>query len=193
MKTLASGVATAFASGQVAIVQLVHLAFGSGVVALNTSTWDLLYGGVTYQGAAGLGSISAVTDKPGEVQGLTLEIFGDAANIALALDASDIVQGTVCTIRTAVVDLSSESAITVLDAPVEWTGTLDTMSIAEDGQQCSIRVSAESRAVDLLRGTPWMLTNEEQHLVNATDSSFSYIVDQIDKPVVWPAKAFFYQ
>ena len=193
MKTLAGGVATAFAGGAVAIVQLVHLAFSSGTVALNTSTWDLVFDGVTYQGAAGLGSISSVTDKPGEVQGLTLEIFGDAANIALALDASDIVQGTACTIRTAVVDLSSESAITVLDAPIEWTGTLDTMSIGEDGQQCSIRVTAESRAVDLLRGTPWMLTNEEQHLVNATDSSFSYIVDQIDKPVVWPAKAFFYQ
>lgn len=193
MKTLASGVATALASGQVAIVQLVHLAFSIGAVALNTSTWTLVFGGVTYQGARGLGTISAVTDKPGEVQGITLEVFGDAANIALALDASDIVQGTVCTIRTAVVDISSESAITVLDAPIEWTGTLDTMSIGEDGQQCSIRVSAESRAVDLLRGTPWMYTNEEQHLVTATDSSFSFVVDQIDKPVVWPAKAFFYQ
>lgn len=193
MKTLASGVATALASGQVAIVQLVHLAFSSGAAALNTSTWDLVYGGVTYQGAAGLGSISAVTDKPGEVQGITLEIFGDAANIALALDASDIVQGTVCTIRTAVVDISSESAITVLDAPAEWVGILDTMSIGEDGQQCGVRVTAESRAVDLLRGTPWRYTTEEQHLVNATDDSFKYVVDQVDKPVIWPAKAFFYQ
>lgn len=193
MKTLASGVATALASGQIAIVQLVHLAFSSGVVALNTSTWNIVFGGVTYQGARGLGSISAVTDKPGEVQGITLEVYGDAVNIALALDAADEVQGTVSTIRTAVVDISSESAITVLDAPVEWVGTLDTMSIGEDGQQCSIRVSAESRAVDLLRGTPWMLTNEEQHLVNATDDSFSFVVDQIDKPVVWPSKAFFFQ
>lgn len=196
MKTLAGGVSDALnpsTTPSVAIVQLIHMAFSSGAVALNTSTWSLVYGGVTYVGAAGLGSISAVTDKPGEVQGITLEIFGDAANIALALDATDIVQGTVCTIRTAIVDISSESAITVLDAPIEWVGTLDTMSIGEDGQQCSIRVTAESRAVDLLRGTPWMYTPEEQKLVNATDACFGFVVDQIDKPVVWPAKAFFYQ
>ena len=193
MKALAAGVGAAIASGTIAITQFVHLAFPSGAIALNTSNLNLVFGGVTYRGAAGLGNISAVTDKPGEVQGITLEVFGDAATIGLALDGTDEVQGTVCTIRTAIFDLGSEDSLTELDAPIEWVGTLDTMSIGEDGQQCSIRVTAESRAVDLLRGTPWMYTNEEQHLVNATDDSFSFVVDQIDKPVVWPAKAFFYQ
>ena len=190
MKTLASGVGTAIASSSVAIVQFVDLAFSSGVVALNTSTWDLAFGGVTYQGAAGLGTISAVQDKPGEIQGITLELAGDAANVALALDGADSVQGTVCTIRTAIIETSG---YTVLDAPTEWVGTLDTMTIGEDGQTCSIRVSAESRAVDLMRGTPWLYTNEEQHLVSATDNCLEYVVDQIDKSVIWPAKSFFYQ
>lgn len=193
MKSLATGVGTAIASGSVAIVQLIHMAFSSGVVALNTSTWDLVFGGVTYRGARGLGTVSAIADKPGEVQGITLEIFGDAVNVALALDAADVVQGVLCTIRTAIVDISSESAITVLDAPVEWVGPLDTMSIGEDGQQCSVRVTAESRAVDLLRGTPWRYTTEEQHLVNGTDDSFKYVVDQVDKSFIWPAKSYFYQ
>lgn len=189
MKTFSAPVQAALASGSIAIVQLVYLGF-STPIALNMSTWDLVWSGVTYKGAYGLGQISAVTDKPGEVQGITLEMFGDAAAVALALDDSDVVQGTVCTIRTAIIETDT---YTVLDAPVEWVGTLDTMAIGEDGTSASIRVTAESRAVDLLRGTPWMYTDADQHLVNAADKSFDYVTDQIDKPVVWPARAFFFQ
>lgn len=193
MRSFAAPVTSALAGGSLAVVQLVHLAFSGGAVALNTSTWDLVWDGVTYKGAYGLGTISAVTDKPGEVQGITLEVFGSAANVVMALDDADQVQGTLCAIRTAIIDTSSEASITVLDAPIEWLGTLDTMSIGEDGQQCSVRVTAESRAVDLLRGNPWTYSDAEQVAINATDRCFKYIVDQIDKPVVWPAKSFFFQ
>ena len=213
MRSLSGPVTTALASGSVAIVQLVRLAF-STPLALNTSTWDLTWAGTTYKGAYGLGQISAITDKPGEVQGITLELAGgDSAIISLALDDADVVQGTACVIRTAIIDTGTSlltsgpsielnftaqtyqvaSQFTILDAPIEWTGTLDTMSIAEDGTSASIRVSAESRAVDLLRGTPFMYTDTDQLTVSATDRSFRYVVDQIDKPVVWPAKSWFYK
>ena len=190
MKSLSAPTLAALASGSVAIVQLVRLGF-STPLALNTSTWDLTWAGTTYKGAYGLGQISAVTDKPGEVQGITLELAGgDSAVIALALDDADVVQGTPCVIRTAILDTASYQ---ILDAPIEWTGTLDTMAIAEDGSSASIRVSAESRAVDLLRGTPWFYNDADQVAVNAADRSFKYVVDQIDKPVVWPAKSWFYK
>jgi len=179
-----------YAAASVAIVQLVYLGFSSPL-AYNSSTWDLSYGGVIYKGAYGLGQISPITDKPGEVQGITLELAGgDSATITLALDDADLVQGTACEIRTAIIDTSS---YTILDAPLEWTGTLDTMSIAEDGTSASIRVSAESRAVDLLRGTPFMYTDADQITVSSTDRSFKFVVDQIDKPVVWPARTWFYK
>ncbi len=146
--------------------------------------------GVVYKGAYGLGNVSAVTDKPGEVTGITLELIsGDSGTISLALDDSDVVQGTPLTIRTAIIDLTT---YTILDAPVEWVGTLDTMVIAEDGTQCSIRVTAESKAVDLLRGSPMMYSDADQKTVNATDGFFKYVIDQLDKPITWPQKAFFY-
>lgn len=190
MKTLAAPVLSALASGSVAVVQLVYLGFATPV-ALNTSTWNLVWGGVTYQGAYGLGQVSAIADKPGEVQGITLELAGGSASIiALALDDADIVQGTPCVIRTAILETTN---YTILDAPIEWTGYLDTMSIAEDGNQATIRVSAESRAVDLLRGTPWLYTDAEQTALAPLDRSFKYVVDQLDKPVIWPDKSFFYQ
>lgn len=147
--------------------------------------------GLTYKGAFGLGQISAITDKPGEVQGINLELHGaDAARISLALDDSDIVQGTPVEIRTALIDTTTYQ---ILDAPVEWVGTMDTMSIAEDGTSATIAVTCESKAVDLLRGNVAMYSDADQRAINPTDASFSYVVDQIDKPIVWPSREFFYK
>jgi hypothetical protein len=191
MKTLASPAVTALAGGAVGIVQLIAFGFASTPIYLNTSNWDLTYGGHVYKGAYGLGTVSAVTDKPGEITGLTLELIsGDSATVALALDGSDVVQGTPLTIYTAIISLAD---YTILDAPIEWVGTLDTMTIAEDGGQCSIRVTAESKAVDLLRGTIMMYSDADQKTVNATDGFFKYVIDQTDKPIVWPQKAYFHQ
>lgn len=190
MRTLPAAALTALASGQVAIVQLIHLGFATPI-ALNTSTWDLTWDGVVYKGAYGLGTISAITDKPGEVQGLVLELAaGDSARISLALDDADIVQGTSCTIRTAIIETEN---YTIVDAPVEWVGKLDTMSIGEDGLTANVRVTAESRAVDLLRGNVSFYSDADQVLINPTDRSFKYVVDQLDKPVVWPARTFFFR
>jgi hypothetical protein len=189
LKTYASPTLAALSGGAVAIVQLVHLAFASPI-ALNLSNWDLTWSGTVYKGAYGLGAISGVTDKPGEVQGLTLELFGDAAAVALALDDADVVQGTVCTIRTAIMDIAT---YTILDAPIEWLGKLDTMTVAEDGKTAVISVSVESGAVDLLRGNPSFYSDADQRAISATDGSMMYVVDQISKPIVWPARAFYYQ
>lgn len=191
MRALSAPTLAALSSGSLAIVQLVYMGFSTTPIALNMSTWDLVWEGVTYKGAYGLGTVSAIVDKPGEIQGMTFELHGvDAAKISLALDDVDIVQGTPCVIRTAIIETVN---YTILEAPIEWTGTLDAMSIAEDGGQATITVSAESRAVDLLRGTPSFYNDPDQRAINAADGSFSYVVDQIDKPVVWPNKSFFYQ
>lgn len=145
--------------------------------------------GVVYKGAYGLGSISAVQDKPGEISGITLELAaGSPSVIALALDDADEVQGTLCTVRTAIIDTTTYQ---ILDAPVEWAGTLDTMAIGEDGTTAIVSVSAESKAVDLLRGTPSMYVDEEQTLINPTDRAFKYVVDQADKPLIWPSRGYY--
>lgn len=191
MRTFAAGVSTALASGTAAIVQLVHMAFSSGVVALNSSNWTFTYSGVSYVGAYGLGSVSPVVDKPGEVQGLQLELAaGDSARLGLALDAADVVQGAVVTIRTAILDTSN---YTILDAPTDWVGYCDTMSIVEDGEKAAVRVTVESKAVDLLRGNPLTYSDADQQTLYSGDLAFQYVVDQADKPVVWPAREWFFK
>lgn len=191
MKTLSATALAAIASGAVVVVQLLELEFASGTIRLNSSNWHLSYGGNTYTGAYGLGSVSPITDQPGEVQGISLNLSGgDSLRIALALDGDDEVQGAVCRLRTAII---STTDYTVLDAPIDWVGTCDTMSIGEDGQQAEIRVTAESNAVDLLRGTPSTYSDADQQALYPGDLAFSYVVSQIDQPVIWPSREFFYK
>ncbi len=192
MRSLSGPTVTALGTSGVPIVQLVLLAFsanGGTDVALNTSTWDLVYGGVTYKGAYGLGSIGPVNDAPGEIKGLQLELSGVAATaVTLALDGADDWQGCPVTIRTAILDPATYA---VLDAPVEWTGRGDVLSLSEDGETCSIGATAESTAVDLLHGSAMTYSDPDQQSLYAGDLAFEYVVDQADKPVVWPSKEYF--
>lgn len=190
MRTLSVPVVTALSSPESVLVQLLYIAIPGAPIALNTSNWNFPWENTVYKGAYGLGQISPVTDKAGEVQGITLDLFADSINISLALDGSDVVQGSICTIRTAIFDPVN---YVVVDAPIDWVGDLDTMTIVEDGKQAAVRVTAESKAVSLLRGSPSFYNDADQRLVNGFDASFVYQVDQLNKPVIWPAREFFFK
>lgn len=187
MRSLSGPTIAALGAPSVPMVQLVHLAFASPI-AINTSNWDLVWSSVTYKGAGALGAISQIEDSPGEIKGLNFQLIGlDSAYIALALDDAGVVQGTVATIRTAILDSNYQ----VVDAPIDWVGRLDTMSIEEDGETCTISVSAESSAVDILRGNPLTYSDADQKSLYGNDRAFEFIVSQANTPIIWPSKQWF--
>ncbi len=187
MRSLGAPVLAALSQGSVALVQLIELAFSSPV-RLNTSTMNITFGGNTYTAAAGLGQIGAIEDSPGEIKGLQFTLSGVAASsISLALDSADEWQGVPVTIRTAILDAEYQ----VVDAPIEWTGTGDTMSLSEDGETAVVTATAESSAVDLLRGHPLTTSDVDQQTVSPGDRAFEYVTSQADQPVVWPSREWF--
>lgn len=189
MRTLAAGVTTAFAAREVLLATMVRLDFPSGTIGLNSSNYSLLWSGVTYQAAAGLGKVSAVQDKPGDLPGVQLELLNvNPVYISLALDDADVVQGSLVTLSTAVFDSTSHQ---VIDVVLDWVGYADTMSIMEGGGSASIVLSAESKGVDLLRGNPLTYSNGDQQSIYPGDRAFEYVVSQTDKPVVWPTRQWF--
>lgn len=190
MKVYSTATRAALA-GPVALVQMVHIGFTSGVVALNSSNWDLTWNSVVYRGAYGLGQISPTKDSPGEIQGLTITMDGgDAARLSLALDAAGEVQLAPLTLRTGIIETVN---YTLVDAPVEWVGLCDTMQIVEVGGKCEITIKAESKAVTLLRGNPLTYNDADQQYLFPGDRAFEYVVQQTDKPVVWPSREYFYR
>lgn len=184
MRALSAPTLAALAAPSVPLVQLIYLGF-STPIALNTSNWDLSWASVAYKGAGALGSLVTVADAPGEVKGLSFEFAGlDSSYVSLALDASDQVQGTVIVVRTAILDANYQ----IVDAPVEWSGKLDTMTIQEDGDKCAIAVTAESSAVDFLRGSPFTYSDADQRALYPGDAAFAWVISQETTPVVWPSK-----
>lgn len=192
MRSLSAPVLAALAAGQVALVQLVYLDFPGGTIALNTSTWPLVWDGITYLGAAGLGSVSPIRDSVGgSVQGINIEMAAsDGAMVALALDGAAEVQDAPAIVRTALLDTSNYQ---ILDAPIDFAGRCDVMSISGARGQEMIRLTVESSAVDLLRGNPLTYSDADQQSVYPGDLAFTYVVDQADKPVIWPSREFFFQ
>lgn len=188
MRLLSAPAVAALSAGELAIVQLVYLQFPGIPIALNSSNRPIEYGGVTYLGAAGLGTVNPIDDSPGEVKGLQLQMSGVPAEyLGLALDDASIVQGAPITLRLAILDANQQ----VIEAPIDWTGRIDTMAIEEDGDTCSIAVTAESSAVDLLRGNALTTSNADQQYLYPGDRGFEYVDSQANIPVVWPTKQLF--
>lgn len=190
MRSLSAGVTAALAATEVMLVTMVRIDFPSGTIALNASNYTLNWDGVDYLAAAGLGNISPTEDKPGEMTGATLELLKvDSTYIGLALDDADEVQGSAVYVYTAILD----SDLQIVDVVTDWVGYADTMSISEDGNTAAIVLSAESKAVDLLRGSPLLYNDADHKSIYPFDRYFEFVTSQSDKPVVWPTREWFYQ
>jgi hypothetical protein len=100
------------------------------------------------------------------------------------------VQDTPATVRTAILDSSTYQ---IIDAPIDFTGRCDVMSISGAKGSETISVSVESSAVDLLSGNPSTYSDADQQAIYPGDRAFEYVVDQSDKPVVWPSREYFFQ
>ncbi|WP_426391971.1 hypothetical protein [Variovorax sp. R-27] len=188
MRSLSPESLAALSAPVIRIAQLVYLDFPGLPVALTSANYDIGYAGITYVGASGLGAISQIDDSPGEIKGLQLQMAGVKSEfLALALSDASVVQGAPVTIRLAILN----DAGGVVDAPIDWTGYVDTMPLESDGETCTITLTAESAAVDLLRGAALTNSNADQQYLYPGDRAFEYVVPQADVPIVWPTKQYY--
>ena len=175
--------------GLVPMAVLVEMDFASPATPfnLNTSSLDLLLGGVTYQGAAGLGTISSVDTTAAEIKQLQYELSGvDSSMVSLVL--STPIQGTPDRLKLAIFDPAS---YTVTDTILLWQGQLDTM-VLEDGQgTAKVTVTAEHIGIDLNRPAPLYFSDADQQALHPGDLFFQYVSQQFDQQIVWPAAAYF--
>jgi hypothetical protein len=191
MRSVSAALVTAFASGTAVLATLVKIEFPGGTIALNSTNWTLSHGGTDYLGAAGLGTITPISDHTGELPGVQLSMINvDSSLIAIALDDVDEVQGSLVTISTAIIDSTTYQIVGV---ETDWVGYADTMPISEDGATASIGLTAESKGVDLLRGNPLTYSDGDQKSLYPADRAFEYVTSQVDRPVIWPKREWFFK
>lgn len=192
MKTFPAPVLAAFASGAMGITDLLALEFTGTPVYLNASNWSIPFGGNLYKGAAGLGQISVIDEQPGQVVGLSFSMSGtSSAMLSLAMDGAGTVKGAPATLRTGLFSVAADGSLTLLNAPILWAGKLDTMSISLNGNTRTVSATAEGKGINLMRSVARYYSDADQRLINSSDGAFSFVADQIGKPVVWPSRAWF--
>lgn len=185
MRSLTPDVVAAIAAGEVVLAQLLYMDL-TQPVRLNTSGWDLTWGGHTWQAAAGIGSIEEISDAPGEIKPLEFTLPGvRPEDLAVAL--AEPLQGKTVEIRTAIFHTGTYQ---VLDAPIEWAGWLDDMHVSDGSGGAVITVVAEHVGIDLLRGRVMRYSNTDQQALFPGDRFFEYAVDQAEQSIVWPAASF---
>lgn len=192
MRVLTPATQLAIAKSSVGVAQLIELDLDIPW-RVNTSGWDLLWNGQIYLGLAGAGRIDTIEDTPGEIKGLQFELPA-VIDEDLATAMSGMPQGRGARLLTAVFDSETSQ---ILEAVLEWAGRLDVPQIAEtppdeNGRGGSvIQVSAEHIGIDLLRPGGLLYSNADQMRLYPGDRSFEYVIDQSEKPIVWPAASYF--
>lgn len=188
MRSVAVAAQAVLAGPVVPMCLLLELAFATPV-RLATGSVAIEFAGQLYFGTGTLGAVEAVSDEVQSTQGLRFTLSGvPLDSIALAL--SEQVRGTPCTLRMAILDPTTHA---VLDAPVVFTGTLDTMPITHGAEDCTIGVVAIHRGDTYRRPKPLRYTDGDQQRLHPGDTSLRYVLSQAQVQDVWPAASFFRQ
>ena len=66
-----------------------------------------------------------------------------------------------------------------------FKGTMDVMTISDTGETANIRISAESKLIDLDRSRERRYTSEDLKIDFSDDKGLEYIDDLQDKEIVW--------
>lgn len=188
-RTLTLAAEAAVTAEAVARAMAVELDFGSGVVRLATTTWDLEIDGDTYTGVGTLGSISAVEEVPDLASTqLTLALSGIPADtIAIAL-------GENYQNRAAVVfdvPLDTTTMAPIADPVRIFVGRMDVMTVKRDAAGAKVELRLTNRLVDWERPRRILFSDEQQQRAYPGDTSFRYAASLAERNVIWPsAEAF---
>lgn len=188
MRTVAAPAQAVLAGPVAPLCLLLELGFDPAV-RLCSGSVAIQWGADLYYGTGTLGAVEAVTDEVQSTQGLRFTLSGvPSDSIALAL--GEDVRGKSCTLRLAVLDPATHA---VLDAPIVFTGELDTMPITHGTDDCTIGVVAIHRGDTYRRPKPLRYTDGDQQRMHSGDTSLRYVLSQAQVSDVWPAAGFFRQ
>lgn len=181
-RDLNSYVESAIGSKTLEPVMLLELNFSSGPVYLWTGYGDLVYDGKTYIGGGellGVGNISETNDTT--AQGISVSLSGVPLDmISLVLTESDTFQGREANILLGVMQDGA-----LLGATQIFSGAMDTMTIAENGETSTIAVSIENELLRLLIPPNQQYTDADQKLDYPEDDFFQYVNGIQQADILW--------
>ena len=161
------------------------LMFDSGTLYLWTGLGDQTFDSTVYTGTGNLLSISEVEE--------TIEIAARGATVALTGVPSEILslaltepyQGREAKIMFGLFDNSTGVPSDLMEI---FTGRMDTMTVEESGETCSVSLTLENKLIDLERGSPARFTSAYQKSIYPGDKGLDFVESIQDKDIVWGRK-----
>tara|TARA_R110000787_G_scaffold182380_1_gene294368 strand:- start:820 stop:1377 length:558 start_codon:yes stop_codon:yes gene_type:complete len=180
-RPITSQMITELSAKEVELFLAIKLSFDSGTIALWTGYGDITFGSQLYTGAGTLLGLSAVQETP-EIAAKGVQITLDSIQTSIvALALTENYQG-----RKGIVYLGAlSSGSVVADPTLIFDGRMDVMSIEDNGDNCSISLTLESRLIDLERARVRRYTPEDQKVNYPNDKGFDFVSDLTDKVVKW--------
>ena len=162
-------------------VLLGKLDFASGVVALNTGTTTISYGGDDYLGVGAFAGVDPVQEGT-DVQpyGIKLTLSGvptDLISVALGEDY----QGRDVSLYLALLDSDHQP---IADPVLLFLGRMDYMEV-EVGNTSIVTVTAESRLIDWDRARVRRFNNEDQIDRYPSDRGLEFVPQMVEKELIW--------
>ena len=183
-RSLSSGMVTEVTTAQLSPIIMAELQFSTVTpTRLWTGYGTITYNGVGYLGIGDLGNISAIEETTDlAARGITMQLSGvPTAYVAIAL--STTYQGKPCSIMFGAI---SPTAGTLVSSPVTvFSGRMDVMQIADDGQSANITMTAENRLVDFRRVREVRFTDEEQQTLFSGDVGLEFVTSIQEKTIYW--------
>lgn len=167
---------------------LVDFNFDSGHVRLNSSDRDLSFGGNTYSGFFGLGSISSFNEN-GALTPENIDFQLWCSSSLMATTLSENYHGRGVTVYIGYLDESMQ----FVDTPwIAWEGKMDVMSITTDENKIGIKLTCENRLLLWNNSSGWLYTQEHQNVLTSSmsppaggDTFFDQLGDLMNKSVKW--------
>jgi hypothetical protein len=161
---------------------LVEMEFASGFLRLWSGLGPLTYSGREWTGAGTLFGFDNIEETRAVVaNGATIFLSGIPVDLVSAC-INDAQQGKIGRIYLAVMD--ANGAVDG-DAVELFVGRLDVPTINDEGANCTISISYESRMIDLTRPREWRYTQESQQVLHPGDLGFEYVTSIQDQEIVW--------
>ena len=181
---ITSALNTKFTSSSFRPFVAVDLDFSGGNVTVWTGLGNITFASTTFVGTGEILGISPVTEN-GAVQanGMVVSFNGlDSSLVSTAL--TENYQGRSAIVYVGVID---DDYTVVADPYQLFKGRMDQMTISDDGESANIKVTCESRLIELNRPRVRRYTMVDQQSEFSGDKGLNFISSLQDKSIRWSA------
>ena len=163
-------------------IVMAELDFSTGTVRAWSGYSDLVYGGNTFKGVGVLGQFGTASETTDtRATNSTLTLSGIPSALMSAVLTSNY-QGAPGIVWLGLQDARGN----ILGAPIPiFAGTIDTSTIVDSGNTCSITMNLEGHMVDLQNPRERHYTNREQQELFPGDLGLEYITWLQNVPINW--------